>query len=101
MVDVNAKVINRINGLLAKTDLPTFTLTKRKSWAYEKDGARVYMFTDPEVEGVMLVAIFKENGAVLEYSVVDGKSYSKTSYNFYKGEIVKKQYFDTGKGYNK
>lgn len=95
MVDVNAKVINKINRYWSATDLPRFELVKRKSWAYEKDGAKVYMFSDPEVEGIMLVAVFKGKGANLEYSVVSGEEYSKTSYTFYDGTIIGKKEFKT------
>ncbi len=82
MIDVDARIIKKINRLLDYTDLPRFELTKRKSWAYEKEGAKVFLFTNPKEEGVMLVAIFVGKSASLEYSTVHEQNYSKITYDF-------------------
>ena len=97
MVDVNKRVVEKINRYWEVTSLPRFPLLKEKSWAYEKDGAKIYFFSNPEVEGIMLVAIFKGKGASLEYSVVDQLGYHKTSYDFYDGVVIRSSHFDTEK----
>lgn len=97
MVDVNNKVIRSINHYLDCTPLPRFVLLKGKSWAYEKDGATVYMFSNPEDTGEMIVAIFKGKSASIEYSVVSNGEYHKISYDFYDGVVVKISHFDTKK----
>ncbi len=98
MVDVDARIIRKINNLLNCTDLPRFELIKRKSWAYEKEGATVYMFTDPQDSGGMLVAVFVGKNASLEYSIVENGIYKKTTFDFIrKGReyFVSKKMFST------
>ena len=100
MVDVDGRIIRKINTLLNYTDLPRFELIKRKSWAYEKEGAKVYLFSDPGESGAMLVAVFVGRNASLEYSIVEDGIYKKTTFDFIKegrGYFVSKKNFSTEK----